>query len=235
MKYSKLMKRLKKQLRSVKRRVTLATLLFLVGIASYTGWVISTQEQSPAAVPVYAGGHSLTGTEPEGAAPEGAQTPTDAAARMTEQALQTIATSSDLRQAILKKTYVCGEETELLGTWTPSAILQYAKMHHEVEVTLDENGNVLFLETVADLSPQCKENAFFGVDSYGNLNLYNGTPGTDNVIRTFFQLDVEQLKSSLPEENWKQLVAGIRISDVNEYNSVLSTFSDYRDSMVRKE
>jgi forespore regulator of the sigma-K checkpoint len=230
MKYSKLMKQLKKQLRSVKRRVTLATLLFLVGIASYSGWVILSQGQSPTAVPVFAGEQMH-----EGSAPEGAGTPTDAAAKRTEQTLHTIATSSNSRQAYLKKNYVCGEETELLGTWTPSAILQYAKKHHEVELMLDEKGNVLFLEVVADLSPQCKENAFFGIDSYGNLNLYNGTPGTDNVIRTFFQLDVEQLKSSLPEANWKQLVAGIRISDVNEFNSVLSTFSDYRDSMVRKE
>ena len=231
MKYSNLMKRLKKQLRSVKRRVTLAALLFLIGLAGYGGTLILTQQHSPAAAPVFADG------EPAGARlrEAGTGSPADPVAERTEQSLQEVAASGLSRQAYLKRNYVCGEETELLGTMTPSAILQYAKQHHEVELALDKDGNALFVVAVADLSPQCKENAFFGIDSYGNLNLYKGTPGADNVIRTFFQLDVEQLKSSLPEDTWKQLIAGIRVSDVNEFNSVLSTFSDYRNSMVRKE
>lgn len=35
------------------------------------------------------------------------------------------------------------------------------------------------------------------------------------------------LKSSLPENIWKELHEGIRVQDIEEYNSVLSTFSDY--------
>jgi len=231
MKYSNLMKRLKKQLRSVKRRVTLAALLFLIGLSGYGGMLILSQQNSPAAAPVFADG------EPAGGRPREAETGflADPVAEITEQALKDVAASGLSRQVYLKRNYVCGEETELLGTMTPSAVLQYAKQHHEVELMLDKDGNALFVEAVADLSPRCKENAFFGIDSYGNLNLYNGTPGADNVIRTFFQLDVEQLKSSLPEDTWKQLIAGIRVNDVNEFNSVLSTFSDYRNSMVRKE
>lgn len=39
------------------------------------------------------------------------------------------------------------------------------------------------------------------------------------------------MKSSLPEGIMKQLHEGIRVQDIEEYNSVLSTFSDYaRDS-----
>jgi forespore regulator of the sigma-K checkpoint len=52
-------------------------------------------------------------------------------------------------------------------------------------------------------------------------------PAADNVIRTFFQLDIRYLESSLPKETLKQLQDGIRITDMAEYNSVLSTFSDY--------
>jgi forespore regulator of the sigma-K checkpoint len=47
------------------------------------------------------------------------------------------------------------------------------------------------------------------------------------VVRTFFQLDVRSLESSLSKERLHELAGGIRVSDKNEYNSVLSTYSDY--------
>ncbi|MNI90437.1 hypothetical protein D3C73_1479580 [compost metagenome] len=47
------------------------------------------------------------------------------------------------------------------------------------------------------------------------------------MIRTFFQLDVQHMKSSLPGDAVNQLYSGIRISDLADYNSVLSTFSEY--------
>ncbi|WP_369122684.1 BofC C-terminal domain-containing protein [Trinickia caryophylli] len=31
----------------------------------------------------------------------------------------------------------------------------------------------------------------------------------------------------MPDHIWKQLQDGIRVQDIEEYNSVLSTFSDY--------
>lgn len=40
-------------------------------------------------------------------------------------------------------------------------------------------------------------------------------------------MDMGSLKSSLPESIWKELHEGIRVQDIEEYNSVLSTFSDY--------
>ncbi|WP_205417309.1 BofC C-terminal domain-containing protein, partial [Klebsiella pneumoniae] len=52
---------------------------------------------------------------------------------------------------------------------------------------------------------------------------YQGEPDEEKVIRTFFQLDVGTMESSLPEGVLEQLHKGIRIQDVDEYNSVLST------------
>ena len=46
-------------------------------------------------------------------------------------------------------------------------------------------------------------------------------------MRTFFQLDVGSMESSLPRDVIQRLEEGIRIQDMEEYNSVLSTFSDY--------
>nr|WP_246427575.1 BofC C-terminal domain-containing protein [Paenibacillus phyllosphaerae] len=80
---------------------------------------------------------------------------------------------------------------------------------------------------IDDLSDACKESATFGVDKSGNLSLFDGPPKKEKVLRTFFQLDVNFMESSLPKEQVEQLTTGIRVTDKDEYNSVLSTFSDY--------
>jgi forespore regulator of the sigma-K checkpoint len=94
-------------------------------------------------------------------------------------------------------------------------------------IRLNEQDKVTFIKHVEDLSPSCKAQAYMGLDEKGSLSLFNGMPAADNVIRTFFQLDIRYLESSLPKETLKQLQDGIRITDMAEYNSVLSTFSDY--------
>lgn len=126
-----------------------------------------------------------------------------------------------------KKAYVCGEELQLLGMLTSEQMLQYHKEHPELTVTLGEAGQVYFTERVEDLSPQCKNNAYFGLDTSGNLSLFEGVPGGNQVIRTFFQLDIQYLESSLPKETVKQLYRGIPVNNLDEYNSVLSTFADF--------
>lgn len=81
-------------------------------------------------------------------------------------------------------------------------------------------------ESASEVIPEWRE-GYIGIDSNGNLSLFDGPPKQEKVIRTFFQLDVETMESALPSEVLNQLQAGIRIQDVDEYNSVLSTFSDY--------
>jgi hypothetical protein len=72
-----------------------------------------------------------------------------------------------------------------------------------------------------------EEDAYFGLDENGNLSLFDGLPENKKVIRSFFQLNIEHLESSLPRETVNQLYQGIQITDFAEYNSVLSTFSDF--------
>lgn len=71
------------------------------------------------------------------------------------------------------------------------------------------------------------ENTYFGLDENGILSLFEGLPSEKKVIRSFFQLNVEHLESSLPRDMVNQLYEGIKVTDYAEYNSVLSTFSDY--------
>jgi forespore regulator of the sigma-K checkpoint len=132
------------------------------------------------------------------------------------------------RRAIFLQTlYVCGEETQQLGLWSSKEVLEAQQKHPNWLIRINETDKVTFIERIEDLSPVCKERAHFGMDAGGNLSLFNGVPGRDNVIRTFFQLDILYLKSSLPQETVKELYQGIRVSDMAEYNSILSTFSDY--------
>lgn len=133
------------------------------------------------------------------------------------------------REAFSKKAYVCGEELERIGMLDSNDILNYYRKHPSMTVSLGDKDKVYFTETIDDLSPACKEKAYFGLDSKGNLSLFEGVPnsGTENVMRTFFQLNVEHLESSLPRETVRQLYQGIRIHDIDDYNSVLSTLSDY--------
>jgi len=131
------------------------------------------------------------------------------------------------REVFAQKTYVCGEEVQMLGMMTAQQILQYHKEHPAFTVKMNEAGSVFFNEMIDDLSPQCKSNAYFGLDTGGNLSLFEGVPEDKQVIRTFFQLNIEHLESSLPHETVKQLYHGIPVNSLEEYNSVLSTFADY--------
>jgi len=130
--------------------------------------------------------------------------------------------------AKLRLVFVCGEESKMLGQLKSKEIVQLVLAHPEWKVMLNqEQGTVTFEERIEDLSEHCKANAYMGVDKKGNLTLYDGAPKKEKVVRTFFQLDVRYMESSLPQDKLDQLTKGIRITDMEEYNSVLSTYSDY--------
>jgi forespore regulator of the sigma-K checkpoint len=130
-------------------------------------------------------------------------------------------------ELVLHRTYLCGEETRKLGTHSSEEAYNLLLAHREWDGSLTAGGKMTFEENVDDLSPQCRKTAFIGIDHDGNLSLFNGPPQKDKVIRTFFQLDVKTLQTSLTQEKLEELLRGIRVSDKDEYNSVISTFSDF--------
>lgn len=81
----------------------------------------------------------------------------------------------------------------------------------------------------AVISPAAAEkvDVYFGVDRDGQLVLFDGPPREERTIRTFFQLDIERMESSLPRSYVEQLKKGIRVADADEFNSVLSTLADF--------
>ncbi|MFC0212570.1 BofC C-terminal domain-containing protein [Paenibacillus chartarius] len=131
------------------------------------------------------------------------------------------------REVVILKTYVCGDERQKLGILPPGGIRKLHQEHPDWPLTLEEDGTAAFHQSIDDLSPACKETAYFGIDDNGNLTLFDGEPDRDHVIRTFFQLNIHHLESSLPQDTVNHLYSGIRVGDLAEYNSVLSTFSDF--------
>lgn len=126
----------------------------------------------------------------------------------------------------LRKVYICGEEISLLGEKTASEMIDLRNSHPDWNVAITDDG-IVFEEQIDDLAETCKGSAYISLDKAGNLSLFDGPPKKEKVVRTFFQLDVEYMESSLPKERVDQLNQGIRIHDKDEYLSVLSTFSDF--------
>ncbi|WP_054958148.1 BofC C-terminal domain-containing protein [Paenibacillus dakarensis] len=128
----------------------------------------------------------------------------------------------------LRTTFVCGVEEQDIGTMNAESIYTLLNNNPSWKGKMGQDGEVWLERNVTDdLSPTCKEQAYMSVDANGNLTLFEGPPQEERVIRTFFQLDIKSIESSLPKDVLKQLQNGIRIQDIDEYNSVLSTFSDY--------
>ncbi|WP_178382421.1 BofC C-terminal domain-containing protein [Paenibacillus sp. P3E] len=149
-----------------------------------------------------------------------------------KQLLKAISTEPIRRTVHFKTTYISGEE--VLTTPGKESIAQLKGViasHPDWNGWISADGDLWMEHSVNDLSPQIKKDAFIGVDEHGNLTLFKGRPADERVLKTFFQMDMGSMKSSLPEDILNQLHEGIRVQDVEEYNSVLSTFSDYaRDS-----
>lgn len=213
-----LLKELKKRLRRKRRWLLLGAwfLLFgLFGAAAAVGWQMQ-PSASPADKPDRLEDHAAFSRNV-------ADEPVDP----QEEILARIQNEKGKRPVVMEKNYVCGEESQQLGELDSAAIMRIHEEHPQALIAIADDGTVTFTEMVNDLSPQCKDNAFFGIDADGNLTLFDGLPQEDHVIKTFFQLNIRYLESSLPRETVEQLHKGIRVTDLAEYHSVLSTFSDY--------
>lgn len=218
MTYSNLYKQLKRRLKMKKRWLSLGAYLLLAGSVVTALWLHQgAEEQKPdhLAAAVMNPKESVLEQEAEAA---------------SAGVLESIKNGKGSREVVLHKQYVCGEETAESRTMTPQEILSFYKEHPGTQLSVEDNGRVQIMEPVEDLSPHCRENAYFGMDKNGNLSLFEGMPEQEKVIRTFFQLDVQHMKSSLPGDAVNQLYSGIRVSDMEDYNSVLSTFSEYASS-----
>ncbi|WP_197479860.1 BofC C-terminal domain-containing protein [Paenibacillus swuensis] len=151
----------------------------------------------------------------------------DDAKAVTADTIQALSRISGTLNVVMDKLYICGTESTSLGSMEANQIISLLAENPHWTAMLQEDGSMHVTERIQDLSPTCKNNAYIGVDDQGNLTLYDAETGRKEAVRTFFQLDVRQMESSLPRQTLQELYSGIKINDVDEYNSVLSTFSDF--------
>lgn len=119
----------------------------------------------------------------------------------------------------------------------PSMEEQYEFSEAEYEAWIATNTNMKKVETrgdsviyehaVSDLSPVLKDRGRFALDTSGMLHLYEGETKLENIIQTFFQIDLERLETTLPVEEYMQLRQGIPIRSLADYNSILSAYGEY--------
>lgn len=140
------------------------------------------------------------------------------------------AVSGDLVQVILKRTYVTGEIEIEKRDEVIESTQQLLKRYEGWKLTHRQGNEFTFELRINDLSPTCKANGYFGINEKGELSLFDGVPEKEKVIQTFFQIDTKKIESYLPKEELTMLKRGIRVQEVEEYNSILSTFSEFANS-----
>ena len=149
-----------------------------------------------------------------------------APAPQSEAAVAALEESSEM-ELILHKLFICGEQLESLGYHSDKDIEAMKAEHPDWILEGIDGERVIYSVVIEDLSPDCRRNAYFGLDPNNSLTLYEGKPENGKIVRTYFQVDVEHLENSLPQETVMELREGIKVTDFAEFNSVLSTFSDY--------
>lgn len=220
MKPSSLFKQLKKRLRLRKRWLSLGFFITAALVAASLYSFGAVNDPAPA-------DHDARPADESVAASTYMRAPDAIDASAQSDALQRIQQGGPF-DVYTNRMYVCGQIQEHLGTMGAEEVLSFHREHPDWRIEVeDHNRKVVFMQQINDLSPECKENTYFGLDKDGNLSLFDGPPQDEKVLRTFFQMNIEYLESSLPPDTVRQLREGIPIADLAEYNSVLSTFSEF--------
>jgi forespore regulator of the sigma-K checkpoint len=150
-----------------------------------------------------------------------------------EQVIRTLGSWEGPIELVLHRTYLCGEENRQLGRHPTTVAVQLLTAHRDWNAAFDSSGALIMEQSIDDLSLECRKSAYMAMDETGNLSLYDGLPRKEKVIQTFFQMDIERLEMRMSPDQLLELSKGIRITDKDEYNSVLSTFNEFALSKAR--
>ncbi|QOT01091.1 BofC C-terminal domain-containing protein [Brevibacterium sp. JNUCC-42] len=132
------------------------------------------------------------------------------------------------RQVVLTRTYVCGVTGEEKKEVRENTLDQILKPYAGWELVSVHPDHIVLHKEENDLAPICKENGYFGLSPDGFLTFFDGLPDYQKVIQTFYQINTDSMKASLSKEEIGHLYKGIRVRDLAEYNSILSTFSEFQ-------
>lgn len=132
-------------------------------------------------------------------------------------------------ELVLARSYLCGlreeERKPVIGDSIDKMLGGYAGW----EIIGFQDGKLMLLKRENDISPACKDHGYFGLNEDDILTLFNGMPKEKQVIQTYYPINTSRMEASLSRKEVDALRNGIRIRDLAEFNSVLSTFGSFQD------
>jgi forespore regulator of the sigma-K checkpoint len=126
-------------------------------------------------------------------------------------------------KVVLQRVYLDGELSEEVTNETILSMEDFWATYDGWQLIDQNEERVVFQRSIDDISPLLKTNGYFGIDDDGTLSIFNGKPETNEVIQSFFQIDVKKLESRKHDE----LIQGIRIQSRDQYLEVLKTLEAY--------
>ncbi|WP_456278140.1 BofC C-terminal domain-containing protein [Bacillus sp. AK128] len=124
---------------------------------------------------------------------------------------------------ILERVYLDGEVSEEVKEETIWSMEDFWAEYSSWQLIDQDEELIVFQKQIDDISPLLKANGYFGLTENGTLTIFNGKPNSDNVIQSFFQIDVSKLESRQHEE----LKKGIPIHSKDNYVEVLEVFKTF--------
>lgn len=131
-------------------------------------------------------------------------------------------------ELVLARHYLCGVRDEEHVSVHTEQLADVMGNYHGWEIVQAEPVKMILMKREQDIAPACKENGHIGIAADGMLTLFHGLPAEQDVVQTFYRIDTAKMEASLPKEEWENLKRGIRIRNLAEYNSVLSTYGEYQ-------
>ena len=138
-------------------------------------------------------------------------------------------------EVVLKRTYLCGTKDEERVRVEPQTSEQLLSKYIGWEIVSVGADSVVLEKEENDISPVCKAKGYFGLSPDNMLTLFNGLPGEQKIIQTFYQINTARLEASLPKKELDLLKKGIRVHDLAEYNSILSTYGEFQNHEEKRD
>jgi forespore regulator of the sigma-K checkpoint len=124
---------------------------------------------------------------------------------------------------ILERVYLDGEVSEEVKSETIWSMEDFWAAYAAWELVDMSDEQVVFRQSVDDISPLLKSNGYFGISEEGVLSIFNGKPGQSEIIQSFFQIDIKRLESKQHED----LVRGIPVKSKQGYQQVIQSFQPF--------
>lgn len=121
---------------------------------------------------------------------------------------------------ILQRHYLDGEISEEIVKETIWSMEDFWAEYRNWQLIDQQEGQMVFRQNLDDISPLMKADGYFGISEDGVLTIYKGKPGSEEVIQSFFQIDVSKLETRQQEE----LKQGIPVVSKDHYQRVIESF-----------